>query len=95
MAKAGTETTPGPSEGKAKLDKVLAELKYDKLLAGYENERKKLRFTIEKYLDAFAANDSDVGKVHMVERHIDVGDTQPVRARARFYSTKGGYQGAN
>jgi hypothetical protein len=96
MVKAGPEATPSASEKKAKLDKVLAELKFDNWLLGHENARQKLRFIAEKYLEAFPANDSYIGKVQMVEHHIYVGDAQPVRAKARFYSpVQRGYQRAD
>ena len=74
------------NDHQAKLEKVLKELKFEQTLLAFPREREELRRIIESNLDAFAANDSDIGKVQMVEHEIDTGDAAPVRARARFYS---------
>ena len=68
------------------LDKVLSELKFDTALNDHPADRQKLRQLVQKHLDAFAANDEDIGSVQLIEHHIETGDAAPARARARFYS---------
>ena len=41
---------------------------------------------LEKYLDAFAESDEDIGKVQDIEHRIETGEAPPARAKARFYS---------
>jgi hypothetical protein len=45
-----------------------------------------MRKIIEKYLDAFAANDNDIGKVSLIEHVINTGDSMPIKCRPRQYS---------
>lgn len=42
---------------------------------------------IERYLDAFAANDNDIGKIARFEHVIDTGDHAFIHVRERQYST--------
>ena len=69
-----------------KLAKVLAELKFDSLLPNHPKEKAQLRQLIVECLDAFSADDNDIGNVQVTEFVIDTGDHPPLRARARQYS---------
>ena len=80
---------PAPPTGKQlteKLAKVLAELKFDSLLPNHPKEKAQLRQLIVECLDAFSADDNDIGNVQVTEFVIDTGDHPPLRARARQYS---------
>lgn len=69
-----------------KLEKILAEMKFESVLLDYPAEKQQLRQIIEKHLDVFAENDSDIGEVSNVRHVIDTGNATPVKARARFQS---------
>jgi hypothetical protein len=47
-----------------------------------------MRKIIEKYSDAFAADDNDIGKVSLIERVVNAGDSMPVKCKQRQYSAE-------
>ena len=69
-----------------KLAKVLAEMKFDAVLPHHPAEKAQLRQLIIDCLDAFSADDNDIGNVQVTEFVIDTGDHAPLLARARQYS---------
>jgi hypothetical protein len=71
-----------------KLAKVLKELKFDDMFKGHPAERAGMRKLIEKYLGAFAADDSDMGKVSLNEHVVNTGETIPSKCRQRQYSAE-------
>jgi hypothetical protein len=64
-----------------KLIKVLEELKFDDMLKDQPNEKEQMRKLIEKYLDAFAADDNDIGKVSLIEHVVNTGYSMPIKCR--------------
>jgi hypothetical protein len=71
-----------------KLTKVLKELKFDDMLEEHPAEKAEMRKLFEKYLDAFAADDNDIGKVSLIEHVINTGDSVPIKCRQRQYSAE-------
>jgi hypothetical protein len=71
-----------------KLTKVLKELKFGDMLKNHPNEKEQMRKLIEKHLDAFAAYDSDIGKVSLIEHVVNTGDSMPIKCRQRQYSAE-------
>ena len=71
-----------------KLQKILNELKFGEMLRGHPNEKKLLRESIERNLDAFASDDTDIGKVSLVEHVIDTQTSMPIKCRQRQYSVQ-------
>ena len=62
-----------------KLTKILAEMKFDAVLPHHPNERAQLRQLIIDCLDAFSADDNDIGNVQVTEFVIDTGTHAPLR----------------
>ena len=83
---ADASTAKAPLSRADKLVKVLDELKFSTALPGLALEKQSLLKLIDKHLDAFAANDEDIGRVQLIEHAIETGDALPTRSRARFYS---------
>ena len=48
-----------------------------------ETEQTKLRKLLKEYSDIFAVDSNDIGRTNVVKHHIDTGDEQPVKQRAR------------
>ena len=65
-----------------KLNKVLEELQYDELKLA-PGCKARLALLVEKFLDAFAEHDADVGRTSLVFHEIDVGDRRPLRQPPR------------
>jgi hypothetical protein len=67
---------------------VLKEIKFDDMLKEYAAERAKMRELIEKILGAFAADDSDISKVSLIEHVVNTGESIPIKCRQRQYSAE-------
>jgi hypothetical protein len=71
-----------------KLAKVLAELEFDGMLKDHPTELEQIRKIIGKYLDAFAADDNDNGKVSLIEYAVNTCDSMPIECRQRQFSAE-------
>lgn len=61
-------------------------MRFETVLLDHPVERRQLKSIIEKHLDVFAVDDSDIGDVSNVRHIINTGDAAPVRVKARFQS---------
>ena len=61
-----------------KLKKIVGDLRFSYMSAD-DSVKAKLALLVEKYLDAFAEHDSDVGRSELVDQLIDVQNHRPVR----------------
>ncbi len=65
-----------------KLEKILTELQLEELDIP-SSLRTKLKQLVERYIDAFAEHDSDVGRTDLAFHEIIVGDSPPLRQPVR------------
>ena len=71
-----------PESRRLKLSNVITELKINDLDISSELKHR-LVGIIDRCLDAFAANDNDLGFCDIVEHEINTGDATPIREKLR------------
>ena len=71
-------TPPQSSDREKEVEQIL-----DLCAPGVESDaRLKLKDLITEYRDVFALTDEELGTTHVVEHHIDTGDTRPIKLPA-------------
>jgi len=75
--------TTAPEQKAAETDTVIPSLMSKLPNELDESQRSKVKDLLGKFEDIFSKNEFDVGRTHLVEYHIDTGDSRPIRQPLR------------